>query len=83
MRTVSSSPVLLGFAALASLTWSVADAQVAYDNYPFVGCYVDQRARALPKQHVLPSITLAGCVAACISDEPSWKYAGLEYGQEW
>lgn len=81
-----SSPALVGFAALAALTRSVAKASLAYDTYPLVGCYKDTRQRVMSRQLQVVPLSVAGCCNACLGDGETgeeWKFAGLQYGQEW
>lgn len=84
-----SSPALVGFAALAALTRHVAEAQEAYETYPLVGCYKDTRTRVMSRQLQLPKdvvLTVDSCASRCLEDREEgdeWKFAGLQYGQEW
>lgn len=81
------SSALVGFAALAALTRRVAQATSAYDTYPLVGCYKDTRQRVMPTQLVmLDEFTVASCATGCLKENvvgDEWKFAGLQYGQEW
>lgn len=78
------SPALVGFATLAALTQCTADDSGSGELYPYIGCFKDTRRRVLVKQLPVNPLTLVGCASACLNDvDPSWKFAGLEFGQEW
>lgn len=74
--------LLMGLAAL-STTRRLVDAQAAYGNFPYEGCFQDTKARVLPHQETVRPLTLDDCAAACLANTKEVYYAGLEFGQEW
>lgn len=61
--------------------------EAALEDYPYIGCYNDMPERVMKRQ-MQPDqpLTLAGCATACLKDQSEgkeWKFAGLQYGQEW
>ena len=85
-RLATTSPVTLALIALAALNRLTAQVQASDDLYPYVGCFQDGRPRIMSRQIALRAdeLTLAKCATACLADtDPSWKYVGLEFGQEW
>lgn len=86
-RAMDAPVTALGIVALVSLAGFDAHAQASSDtSYPYVGCFVDARPRVMPRQIAFHAdeLTLASCATSCLLDaDPSWKYAGLEFGQEW
>lgn len=86
-RAMGVPVTALGIVTLVVLTRFDAQAQTSSDtSYPYVGCFVDARPRVMPRQIAFHAdeLTLASCATSCLLDaDPSWKYAGLEFGQEW
>ena len=85
-RRAATSPVTLAFFTLSALNRLPAQVQSKDGIYPYVGCFEDAESRVMPTQIVLRAdeLTLARCAADCLADtETGWKYAGLEFGQEW
>lgn len=86
-RAMDVPMTALGIVTLVALTRFDVQAQTSSDaSYSYVGCFVDARPRVMPRQIAFHAdeLTLASCVTSCLLDaDPSWKYAGLEFGQEW
>lgn len=70
-------------AALVALTRSTVDAQAnaAYGEYPYVGCYMDSKDRAMPYMTAIQDVTLDTCAGHCMA--MGYAYMGLEYSHEW
>ena len=73
----------VGFAALVALTRRTAEAQdeanPAYGTYPYIGCYKDERDRAMEFVANPAHVTLDSCAALC----SGFKFMGLQYEHEW
>lgn len=73
----------MGFAALVALTRGTAEAQeqanTAYGTYPYIGCFKDERERAMPFVANPTTVTLDSCAALCTG----YKFMGLQFQHEW
>lgn len=66
----------VGLAALVALTRQTAEARGEY-----VGCFRDERVRALPKNMGGSVEVLEDCLTSC--GDTGAAYAGLEFEHEW
>lgn len=75
----------VGFVALVMVARRTAEAQEeandAYGTYPYIGCFKDERDRAMPYVANPQNVTLDTCAALCLGNE--YKYMGLQYEHEW
>lgn len=77
----------VGFAALVALTRRTAEAQnddepnPAYGTYRLIGCFKDERDRAMPYVANPSHVTQDSCSALCVG--AGYAYMGLQFGHEW
>lgn len=77
--------VTVGLAALVALTRRTADAQEeanpAYNTYTYIGCFKDEKDRAMEYLANPSVVTQESCAADCMSG--GYAYMGLEFEHEW